>query len=336
MTDRTKKLKDFYNLQNQNAPLADEKQILDMSSSKFNSHAYFSHLKDKRTLNELMDIEALLARETRKYDTDMQNLVMENYNKFILATDTIGKLKTDFHEMEDKVIQVSKNIKQANQQAKCIGKDLAPNRQKLQKLLQSQKDLSQLQFIFSLPTNLQNSLEKEDFEKAVSMYMKAKTVLNKYRNHPSFEKTSIHVDILIGKIQAQIYSKYVQKVTKNFEVIDESEQSEIIKGITWYLTLKPNSDHIFSLLKKKFQPDLPFDLEKLPGLLDNFEKTCKVLSMIETLEKTEMKDFAEDFFNELRVCIDSVSGTDISVHQLRSVYQRLLEAGDSPFFTSCS
>lgn len=44
----------------------------------------------------------------------MQTLVYENYNKFILATDTIRKMKTDFRGMEEKMELLSKNIGSIN------------------------------------------------------------------------------------------------------------------------------------------------------------------------------------------------------------------------------
>ena len=86
----------------------------DMSKASFDSRKYFDKLVAKMSLNELMDCEAQLARETRKYDSDMQNLVMENYNKFIMATDTIGRMKTDFQEMEQRVVELSKDMKRIN------------------------------------------------------------------------------------------------------------------------------------------------------------------------------------------------------------------------------
>jgi len=57
-----------------------------------------------------MQTEKKLIREIGDLGSDMQTLVYENYNKFILATDTIRKMKTDFKEMEDKMGLLSENI----------------------------------------------------------------------------------------------------------------------------------------------------------------------------------------------------------------------------------
>lgn len=47
-----------------------------------------------------MDTEAAIVKDTQTLHSDMQTLVYENYNKFISATDTIRKMKTDFKKME--------------------------------------------------------------------------------------------------------------------------------------------------------------------------------------------------------------------------------------------
>merc|ERR1712048_1057335 len=112
MSTRTQKLKEFY-AKRQASEGANASQD-DMSKASFNSKQYFDKLISNKSLNELMDFEAQLARETRKNDSDMQNLVMENYNKFIMATDTIGRMKNDFQEMEHKVLDLADRMEPIN------------------------------------------------------------------------------------------------------------------------------------------------------------------------------------------------------------------------------
>lgn len=51
-------------------------------------------------MKQIMDTEDLIVRDTQSLHSEMQTLVYENYNKFISATDTIRKMKTDFKQME--------------------------------------------------------------------------------------------------------------------------------------------------------------------------------------------------------------------------------------------
>ena len=55
------------------------------------------------SLKQLIDKEQELVREIQSLDSEMQTLVYENYNKFILATDTIRQMKSDFKTMEDEM-----------------------------------------------------------------------------------------------------------------------------------------------------------------------------------------------------------------------------------------
>lgn len=64
-------------------------------------------------MKQLVDKERDLVREIQSLDSEMQTLVYENYNKFILATDTIRQMKSDFKTMEDemeKLVQEMSNI----------------------------------------------------------------------------------------------------------------------------------------------------------------------------------------------------------------------------------
>ncbi len=54
-------------------------------------------------MKQLIDKERELVREIQSLDSEMQTLVYENYNKFILATDTIRQMKSDFKTMEDEM-----------------------------------------------------------------------------------------------------------------------------------------------------------------------------------------------------------------------------------------
>lgn len=57
-----------------------------------------------------MDTEAVIVKDTQTLHSDMQTLVYENYNKFISATDTIRKMKTDFKKMETQMNLLLSNM----------------------------------------------------------------------------------------------------------------------------------------------------------------------------------------------------------------------------------
>jgi hypothetical protein len=67
-----------------------EEDAMDVDSSTFDAVAYVKELLTEKSLPELTAYDATLRQETRSLDSAMQNLVYENYNKFISATDTVG------------------------------------------------------------------------------------------------------------------------------------------------------------------------------------------------------------------------------------------------------
>jgi hypothetical protein len=57
-----------------------------------------------------MDLENEIVKETKILDSEMQTLVSENYNKFISATDTIRKMRSDFKKMEEEMESLVVNM----------------------------------------------------------------------------------------------------------------------------------------------------------------------------------------------------------------------------------
>lgn len=62
------------------------------------------------SLKQIIDHEADIVKDTQLLHSEMQTLVYENYNKFISATDTIKKMKTDFKKMETEMNLLASNM----------------------------------------------------------------------------------------------------------------------------------------------------------------------------------------------------------------------------------
>ncbi|VDL89111.1 unnamed protein product [Schistocephalus solidus] len=99
--ERKKRLLAFYELQGPVGTAEDDrspeitKDDLDptnIDSSSFDCPAYFTKLLQQCDLNDLMAKEVEVMEQIRSLDSEMQTLVYDNYNKFIVATDTIKML----------------------------------------------------------------------------------------------------------------------------------------------------------------------------------------------------------------------------------------------------
>lgn len=73
-------------------------------------------------------------------------MVYENYNKFIMATDTIKKMKKHVVDMEDEMRSLAKTMEEINDCSGTINKNLAEKREKIDKLSQVNRMLKKVRF----------------------------------------------------------------------------------------------------------------------------------------------------------------------------------------------
>ncbi|CAK7348424.1 unnamed protein product [Dovyalis caffra] len=69
-----------------------------INSASFDADQYMNLLVQKSNLEGLLQRHVEMAAEIKNLDTDLQMLVYENYNKFISATDTIKRMKSNIVE----------------------------------------------------------------------------------------------------------------------------------------------------------------------------------------------------------------------------------------------
>jgi hypothetical protein len=77
-----------------------------LDSIAYNADRHISGMIRSAPLDKLLSEHRSMAREIKNLDSDMQQLVYENYNKFITATDTIRTLKVNVDGMESSMDQL--------------------------------------------------------------------------------------------------------------------------------------------------------------------------------------------------------------------------------------
>ncbi|PSN42746.1 hypothetical protein C0J52_10673, partial [Blattella germanica] len=125
----------------------------DINGQHFNPDMYLQKLLKECSLKQVMDQESEIVRDTQTLHSDMQTLVYENYNKFISATDTIRKMKSDFKKMEDEMDLLAANMDSITSFSEQISCTLQDTRQQITKLSGVHSLLKRLQFLFKLPAN---------------------------------------------------------------------------------------------------------------------------------------------------------------------------------------
>lgn len=197
----------------------------DINGQNFNAESYLKNLSREYTLKQIMDHEAEIIRDTQTLHSDMQTLVYENYNKFISATDTIRKMKTDFKEMEDSMDLLSQNMDSILSFSEQISSTLQGTRQQIAQLSSVHTLLKKLQFLFKLPGNLKERMNEENYAQAVQDYIHAQRVLDQYGNMPSFQGIQKDckeiLEELKSKLRKQFYKKdvLIKALAENIELL---------------------------------------------------------------------------------------------------------------------
>ncbi|CAG8458877.1 847_t:CDS:10 [Diversispora eburnea] len=152
--------------------------------------------------------------EIRQLDGDMKTLVYENYSKFISATDTIRKMKSNVESMESEMQQLSQNITEISNVNSSMNTILGPKREKIRQLTGVHDLLKKIQFIFELPKRLKHCLDQNSYTQAVKYYAKTSRLLEHYRSLSVF--SSIEVEC------KEIMDKVIKKIKENMNKKDVS------------------------------------------------------------------------------------------------------------------
>ncbi|KAL4299981.1 hypothetical protein AHAS_Ahas17G0155200 [Arachis hypogaea] len=121
-----------------------------------------------------------MATEIKNLDTDLQMLVYENYNKFISATDTIKRMKSNISGMETNMEQLLEKIMSMQSRSDSVNTSLFDKREHIEKLHRTCNLLHKVQFIYDLPDRLNKCIKSEAYADAFRFYTGAMPILMAY------------------------------------------------------------------------------------------------------------------------------------------------------------
>uniref|UniRef100_A0A1I8G024 Vacuolar protein sorting-associated protein 51 homolog n=1 Tax=Macrostomum lignano TaxID=282301 RepID=A0A1I8G024_9PLAT len=158
----------------------------DIDGAGFDPEVYLSKLLQEQPLTSLMAKEQQMVDQIRQLDSDMQTLVYDNYSKFISATDTIRKMKSDFHRMEQEMNNLAESVSAMSQQAADVRQHVGGKRAELKRLAGVSALLHKLQYLLDLPARLTELRREGAHQQAIRAWQQADRVLSRYADLPSF------------------------------------------------------------------------------------------------------------------------------------------------------
>ena len=132
----------------------EEAKKVDLDGEGFDVDVYLQNMLRTETLHSLLTQNAKIKKETQTLDSDMQNMVYENYNKFIRATETIKTMKTNVSVIESELDELMDEMEKLESTSEIVDTKLAPNRDKIENMLSLQGLIKKLEFLFELPMRL--------------------------------------------------------------------------------------------------------------------------------------------------------------------------------------
>ncbi|KAL5219106.1 hypothetical protein ABZP36_019790 [Zizania latifolia] len=192
------------------SPTAASASPLDsINSTSFDPDIYMNVLVQQSNLEGLLQRHVKMAAEIKNLDTDLQMLVYENYNKFISATDTIKRMKTNIVGMEANMEQLLSKITSVQSRSDTVNTSLFDKRENIEKLHRTRNLLRKVQFIYDLPTRLNKCIKTEAYADAVRFFTGAKPIFEAYGD-TSFQdckKASEEaINLVMQHLQAKLYS----------------------------------------------------------------------------------------------------------------------------------
>ncbi|KAF9361871.1 Vacuolar protein sorting-associated protein 51 [Mortierella sp. NVP85] len=106
----------------------------DLDSHVFEVDKYMHKMFVEKQLPGLVQADNELVADIRQLDGDMKTLVYENYSKFLSATDTINKMKSNVDNLESEMSRLTQNISKIATSSATIHSSLGTKREKIRQL----------------------------------------------------------------------------------------------------------------------------------------------------------------------------------------------------------
>ncbi|XP_025207778.1 vacuolar protein sorting-associated protein 51 homolog [Melanaphis sacchari] len=288
----------------------------DINGACFNAEMYVKKVLKESNLKQVIDHEREIHQDIQSLHSDMQTLVYENYNKFILATDTIGKMKNDFKSLEEDMEMLLSKMDEITHTSEIITSNLHANRDEISKLSETHTLLKRLQFVYTLPTTLNKLLIKGDYAQVVQEYLHAQRVLKQYGNQESLKGILNDCNNIMNELMKILYSHLRDKditgkeLTKSVNLLLQLDEPVLSLCKEFLLHSKNHlfeSLHVLELQVENLNQDMIEFIDL--GSDTFFNQLCMVIAsfndmFVENLSKNDDNEEIEIIINQLNTFVE--------------------------------
>ncbi|XP_032513198.2 vacuolar protein sorting-associated protein 51 homolog [Danaus plexippus] len=314
----------------------DSENPLNIDGNNFNSEMYIECLLKCATLRQVMDKEAEVVTQSQYLQSEMQTLVYENYNKFISATETVRKMRSDFQIMQEEMNKLSENINKITTFSSTISENLKESGTTVNRLCNTRQLLDKLQFVFLLPTQLNKAIEENRYMDAVNDYTHAQRVLQKYGSQPSFQSIQTECSEIINDLK---------KTLRERLLTPDTTASELAESVGLLRQLQESDSSLQDIFLTCAESRLQKHLKSLSSIVDNVDilewvEKCNnslladigivITCYHDTFQNKEiLPEFADKIMTQVFQLFEEVikkpenTGTDILIRGLDKFFRKL-------------
>lgn len=250
---------------------------LDIDGSSFNPDVYLDCLLKCATLKQVMDKEAEIVTQSQFLQSEMQTLVYENYNKFISATETVRKMRTDFKIMQEEMNKLSENMNKITSFSSQISESLKDSGNNVRRLCGTRQLLDKLQFLFLLPSQLNKAILEGRYVDAVHDYTHAQRVLQKYGTQPSFQSIQAECSEIIYSLKKTLRDRLLSA---------DTSASELAESVGLLRQLQESDSSLQDIFLSCAESRLDKHLQALSGMVESTD----ILEWVEKCNSTLLAD----------------------------------------------
>ncbi|OHT04014.1 hypothetical protein TRFO_28553 [Tritrichomonas foetus] len=206
-------LRQFYGLDDDEAP----ENPGDIDGKAFEPEPYFQRLVTSKTVSQLNTECNKIQNEIIQLDSRLQNMVYDNYTKFLQASETVHSMKDGLSSLSAQMKVLNSGLSKVSAKAAEIRKDLGPNREKIQEYVGISRLLERIEFISKLPSKLQAHVDHKNFESAVDIWLSAEKVLETQTHYESFGRIRTECIGIIQNIKTQVQVQMMNEETTSEE-----------------------------------------------------------------------------------------------------------------------
>ncbi|GBM55922.1 Vacuolar protein sorting-associated protein 51 [Araneus ventricosus] len=265
--------------------MTDKFDPYDMDREEFNPDLCMLRFAEDCSLQQILSRRNHLDMEIKGIAAGIQNMLYDNYTKFITASEVISKIKNDFEKMDDDIRSLGAKMNSIENLSSQIVENLQPTKDKRQRLIKSKESVAKLALLVNLIPKLREYTEQGYFIAAAKHYLKAKHLLTQHQNsnclkeiiEESKDITSYVREKLRNKLDCCVYSKEEISETMNL-ILDLGEtESEILRN--FLLISKDNLDGVMQKIGKNCFSGVNGD-DRMVTAVSCSEHSCAYLDML--------------------------------------------------------